>query len=240
MNKTLCTLFAASCIMAAANATEPLQVDFGHDANPSLYPKDSRPFGKSIYGWADMSVQWIYAQPFDRNPFFDPTGDNCAVEQHGPVWFLAPIASAAPGSFTRVCTIPRGKAILLIAQFVSDTWPCPDPNFAPAAGQSLYDFLVADSGTYLMTAALDVTLDGRKIRDGLDYHYISENVFSIKGDPSLQATFDTCITGSWQPVVSNGWFMMFRPLSPGTHTIVRRTTSTMGTQNTFTYYLKIK
>ncbi len=240
MYKTLCSLLIACGTIAAANASEPFSADFGHERNPMLYPKESRPFDKSIDGWGDRSVQWIYAQPLDNNPFLDPTGANCSVDQHGPVWFLAPIASSMAGSFTRACTIPRDKAILLMIQFVSDTYPCPDPNFGPKPGQSLYDFLVADSKTYLMTASLDVTLDGRPVRDALDYHYISENVFSLKGDPSLQPTFDTCITSNWQPVVANGWYMMFRPLSPGMHTIVRTTTSAMGVTNTFTYYLTIQ
>ena len=240
MNKLMCAGLAACSVVAAAHATQPDPFDFGRDFNPMLYPKDSRPFDKSIFGWGDASVQWIYAQPFDQNPFFDATGANCGVAQHGPVWFLAPIASMAAGSFTRACTIPRGKAILLVAQFVSDTYPCPDPAFTPPAGMSLYDFLVADSETYLMTKKLDITLDGRPVRNALDYHYVSENVFSLKGDPSLQAPFDPCINTAWQPVVANGWYFMFRPLSPGMHTIVRKTTSTMGTTNTFTYYLTIK
>ncbi|WP_266172155.1 hypothetical protein [Dyella subtropica] len=224
--------------MTAAFASEPS--DFDHDANPMLYSRHSRPFDKSIYGWADRSVQWVYAQPLDKNPFLDPTGANCAVGQEGPVWFLAPIASMMAGNFTRACTIPRDKAIFLMIGFVSDTYPCPDPNFGPKPGQSLYDFLVADSKTYMMMTSLDVTLDGRPVRDALDYHYISENVFSVKGDPSLQSTFDSCITGSWQPDLTNGYFMMFRPLSPGMHTIVRKTVGMTGMTNTFTYYLTIQ
>jgi len=242
MIKTLCSLLVACSVMAAASAAEPLPPsDMRHGPNPMLYPRDSRPFDKSIYGWADRSIQWLYAQPFDKSPFFDPTGANCGVGQDGPVWYLAPIASMMAGNFTRACTIPHDKAILLMIGFVSDTYPCPDPTFGPKPGQSLYDFLVADSKNYMMMMSLDVTLDGRPIRDALDYHYISENLFSVKGDPSLQSTFDSCITTSWQPDINNGYYMLFRPLSPGLHTIVRKTVGMMsGMTNTFTYYLTIQ
>lgn len=240
MYKVMCTLIAACCAVAAVNAAEPLTNHGGPGADSRLFPKDSFPYGKSISGWADRSVQWMYAQPFDHNPFFDATGANCAVDQHGPVWFLAPIASMAPGNYTRACTIPQSKAILLMAMDLSETYPCPDPNFKPQPGQSLYDFLVADSKTYPTAAALEIKLDGRPVHDALSYKYISENLYSLKGDPSLQAPFDPCITGDWQPAVSNGIFFMLRPLSRGQHVLVRRSTGATGNVNTFTYYLTIE
>ncbi|MHB1058464.1 MAG: hypothetical protein ACYC0F_11375 [Rhodanobacter sp.] len=245
MNKTLCTLLLACGTIATANATESPAAHFGHGPNPMVYPNDSRPFGKSLQAWAEDSVAWIYAQPADHNPFPDPTGADCGVGQQGPVWFLAPIASMAAGDFVRSCTIPRGKAVLLMIGFASDPWPCPDPGFHPAPGQSLYDFLTADAQVIadgsLDFSRLDVTLDGRPVHGALDYRHVSDNLYSLKGDPSLQAVFDPCITGNWQPAVVNGYFMMFRPLSRGTHTIVRRSVGRdTGGVNTFTYYLTVR
>ncbi|TKR33524.1 hypothetical protein FCE95_04295 [Luteimonas gilva] len=240
MSKAMCALLAACCTVAAVSAAEPVSNHWGQGGDPRLFQKDAFAYGKSISGWADRSVQWMYAQPFDHNPFFDATGANCAVDQHGPVWFLAPIASMAPGNYTRACTIPHDKAILLMAMDLSDTYPCPDPNFKPQPGQSLYDFLVADSKTYPTAAALTIKLDGRPVRDALSYRYISENLFSLKGDLSLQAPFDPCITGDWQPAVSNGVFFLFRPLSRGQHVLVRSSTGPTGNVNTFTYYLTIE
>lgn len=238
MNKPLCILLAACCTIATAQAADLSQFDKTR-ANHVLYPKNSRPFDKSIYAWSDMSVAWVYRQPFDSNPFFDQTGANCGVDQHGPVWFLAPIAAPPNSSSVRYCSIPHDRAILLMAGFFSDTWPCPDPAFKPASGQTLYDFLVADSKLYAIATGLDVTLDGKRIKDGLAYHYISENLASLKGDPSLVSTFDGCITTDYQPYIVNGYAMMFRPLKRGQHTIVRRITGPMG-DSTSTYYLDIQ
>lgn len=236
MRKKLYTCLAACCTLAVVTAAQAWP---DHDDSP-IYPKWSHPFDRTINGWANLSMQWLYTQPYSQNPYFDPTGQYCAVGQQGPVWYMAPIFAMNPGSYTRTCTIPHNKAILFQVAWVADTWPCPDPNFGPAPGQSLYDFLYQDSGTYMMMMNVSVTLDGKPIHDVLKYHYISDSLNSVKGDPSLQATFDSCITGAYQPVVTNGYFLMFKPLSPGMHTIVRTATNNMGMTNTFTYYLTIQ
>jgi hypothetical protein len=243
MYKTFCGLLFACSTLAAAQAAEPPGQDLlGFGPNPALYPKNSRPFGKSIYGWADRSLQWLYAQPFSSNPFFDNTGALCAVNQDGPVWNLPPASMQMmmAGNVSRTCALPHDKAVLLMIGFVGDTYPCPDPNFGPKPGQSLYDFLVADAKTYMMMGSMSVSLDGRPLRDVMDYLYTSENVFSLKGDASLQATFDPCITTNWQPAVNYGYYLMFRPLRPGQHTIVRTMTDMKGMTNTLTYYLTVQ
>jgi hypothetical protein len=237
MTKTLCTLLAACCVAGAAHAAQPASVrDW---LNPMLYPKDAHPFGKSISTWAERNWQWIYAQPFEHNPFLDTTGADCGVGQHGPVWQLAPIASMMAGTSTRHCTIPHGKALMLNLGSVNDDWPCPDPNFRPPPGQSLYDFLVADALTYDMLTEMDVRLDGRPVLDPLHYRYTSENLYALKGDPS-EVQFDPCITGNWQPSVVYGYFLMFRPLRPGKHTIVRHSHDRMGTDMTYIYRLTVQ
>jgi hypothetical protein len=242
MYKTFCGLMFACSVFAAAQATEPPGNDLlGYGPNPMLYPKDARPFGKSVYGWADRSMQWLYAQPYASNPAYDTTGALCGVGQDGPVWNLPPAAMAImmAGNVARACTVPHEKALLLMVGFVGDTYPCPDPSFGPKPGQSLYDFLVADAKTYPMMDNVEITLDGRTILDPKHYLYTSENLFSLKGDPSLQATFDPCITTQWQPAVNYGYYLMFRPLRPGQHTLVRRM-SMNGMSNTLTYFLTVQ
>jgi hypothetical protein len=237
MIKKLCTLLAACCVMTAAHATQPFSPDDW--LNPMLYPKDSQPFGKSMSSWAELNWQWIYAQPFDHNPFIDPTGADCAIDQSGPVWQLAPIAAMTSGIYTRTCTIPSGKAVFLHVGAVADDWPCPDPTFGPKPGQSLYDFLVADARSYNMVTELDVTLDGRPIFNPLHYIYTSDDLFALKGDPS-EVQFDPCITGGYQPSVMYGYFMMFRPMSRGMHTIVRHNHDSNGMDLTFIYHLTVQ
>jgi len=224
---------------ASAQAGNPAADNGSHHANQRvLYPRDSRPFGKSMSTWGETASQWVYAQPLERSPLYDPTGANCAVGQHGPVWYIARIAGPPVFSGTRHCTIPRGKSILLYIGAVVNTYPCPDPSFEPPPGQSLYDFLRRDAAAAMDTVnRLDVSLDGRPIRDVFGYRHASDNLFSIKGDLSLRPRMDGCITGAWQPAVVDGFFMMFKPLAPGSHTLVVHGTNTIGHDKTFTYYL---
>jgi hypothetical protein len=212
-----------------------------------LFPKGSHPYGASITTWAERIGQWIYAQPFDHNPGYDQTGADCAVDQHGHVWFIPPIF-APPGTprpiiqnASRTCTIPAHKALLLDIGAVVDDFPCPDASFHPAPGQSLYDFLIADVKPLLDSVnLLEVSLDGSPLDDALGYRFTSTDLFRIVGDPTLQTTLDPCITGSPQPAVIDGFFMMFKPLRPGVHTIVVHGTNTFGDDRTYTYHLTIQ
>jgi hypothetical protein len=211
-----------------------------------LFPKGSHPYGASLPTWADRIGQWIYGEPFDQNPAFDQTGQFCAVDQHGPVWFIPPIF-ALPGTprpviqdASRTCLIPQHKALLLDIGAIVDDYPCPDPNFHPAPGQSLYDFLINDAKPVMDSVnELDLTLDGQPVHDVLGYRFHSAHLFSLTGDPSLSAVLDPCITGTPQPAIIDGFFLLFKPLSPGAHTIVVHGTNTFGDNRRFTYYLAV-
>ncbi len=190
--------------------------------NPMLYEVDARPYGRSIERWSELVWTYIYSVPFDVNPFFDPTGVDCAVDQEGPVWFLPSIPGAALGlNVVRSCTIPREKAVLFQLATADNDYPCPDPTFQPAPGQSLYDFLIQGILPIIDNEPpFTVTFDGVEIQNPRNYRFTSDDLFYFKGDLSLQQTFDNCITGKRQPVVADGFYFMFKPMEPGEHTIV--------------------
>jgi hypothetical protein len=189
--------------------------------NPVLFPKEARPYGRSIERWSELLWSYIYAQPVDHNPFFDTTGADCAVGQGGPVWFLPAVPGSSLGTeITRSCTIPHQRAVMLQLSSALNDYPCPDPTFQPAPGQSLYDFLIGGiSPLFDGVTGFEITLDGVAIQDPLSYRFSSDDLFFFKGDLSMQA-FDNCVTGKRQPAVSDGFYLMFKPLSPGEHTIV--------------------
>src|SRR4029453_12829086 len=126
--------------------------------------------------------------------------------EEGPVVFLPRIAGPRVFSGSRTCTIPFGKAILLEIGAYVDPWPCPDPNFKPAPGQSLYDFLCGDAKAFMDGVnRLEVSIDGRAIDDVLGYRFASEEIFTLTGDPTF-AALDPCVTGTPQPAIVNGFF----------------------------------
>src|SRR5262249_46690772 len=105
--------------------------------NPMLFPKQARPYGQSIERWSELLWSYIYSIPVDQNPFFDTTGANCAVHQNGPVWFLPATPGSSLGTnVSRSCTIPHDRAIMMQLSSALNDFPCPDPNFHPAPGQS--------------------------------------------------------------------------------------------------------
>src|SRR6266498_3041732 len=114
-----------------------------HNPNPALFPNDAHPFGRDMARWNETLWKWIDSQPAAHNPLLDLSGADCAVGQDGPVWFLpSVIPSGRPFVATRSCTIPRHKALLVQTASILNDFPCPDPSFQPAPGQTLYDFLI--------------------------------------------------------------------------------------------------
>jgi hypothetical protein len=209
-----------------------------------LFAPDSRPYGVSMERWSELIWKWIYRQPTGSNPLLDLTGASCGVDQEGPVWFLPSVIPGAPVfQGERSCTIPHQRALLVqTAGFLND-YPCPDPTFQPAPGQSLYDFLIGPASAFIDTVYFfEVTLDGVPQPDMLRFRLASKDLFQVRGDLSLQTTLDGCITGRPQPAVADGYVFMVKPLARGEHTLVWHTRDSFGMtgDTTLTYRLTVR
>jgi hypothetical protein len=209
--------------------------------NPMLFPKDARPYGRSIERWSELLWSYIYSIPVDHNPFFDTTGQNCAVDEDGPVWFLPAVPGSSLGTnISRNCTIPRDRAIMMQLSSALNDYPCPDPTFHPAPGQSLYDFLIGGiSPLFDGETGFVVTLDGVNIQDPLSYRFTSDDIFRFKPDLSMQA-FDSCIIQKDMLGVSDGFYLLFKPMTPGQRTIVINGHDMLGVPVTLTEHLTIQ
>ena len=241
MRRIAYLIVVAACCGAIAQSSAAASQDYADNPNPVLFPKQAQPYGADMATWGERVAQWIYAQPLAHNPLFDQTGADCAVGQQGPVWFIPPIAGPRVFSGSRTCTIPHGKAILLALGFDVEDYPCPAfPGFQPPPGESLYDFLSGIAQTVMNSVnLLDVSLDGQPFSEVLGYRFSSDDLLTITGDTSLQV-FDPCITGSPQSAVVDGFFMMFKPLDRGAHTILVHGTNTFGADKTFAYHLTVE
>ena len=222
-------LFRLSMLLALSVALiVPLSVGLadGSLGNPGVLPPNSHPYGKTYVEWSLQWSRWAYSIPFATNPVInDLTGAYCGNGQSGPVWFLA--GTFNPGAITRSCTIPPGKAIFFPIINVNNDYPCPDPNFKPGPGQSMEDFLTNGYGDipgakdYIdpVTAAdLKVEVDGTSLQNLLSYRKTS-SLYYFTGDISLKDTWDPCVTGTEQPAVQDGYWIMLAPLSAGKHTL---------------------
>jgi hypothetical protein len=205
------------------------------NSRPAVLPPDHHPFGMSYEDWSVRWWKWVDSIPAEDNPILDQDGSNCDEDQSGPVWFLA---GTTGGAVKRKCTMPAGKAIFFPIINILNDFPCPDPNFKPAPGQSLEDFLTEGA-----RAVIDL-VDERVVEvDGipLPSFRATSKLFTFRGDPSLTPVLDPCITGRRQKGVSDGYWIMLAPLSRGTHTIhFRGGISSFPLEVEATYELKVK
>jgi hypothetical protein len=169
--------------------------------------------------------QWNLSIPAGVSPIVDTSGANCGINQAGPVWFLA-----APGGKTlnNACTLPAGKAILSGLFDGYDDYPCTDPTFGPAQGQSLETFLQSDILSFVVEPFVSgaATLDGKPLK----IRRVKTSLFAFTAAESLAtaAFADTCITGSPQLAVADGYYVFIEPLRPGQHILHLQSTDSVG------------
>ena len=167
--------------------------------------------GETFAALTERWWQWLESIPYGVGPSGDPSGANCGINQDGPVWFLA---APVGGTFSSACTVPAGKAILSPLFVVIDDYPCPDPTFGPAPGQSLEAFLQADISQFVDDphASTMATLDS----EALHVRHVKTSLFAFTAAAS-NVKGDSCITGSPQLGVSDGYFVFIDPLPRGQH-----------------------
>lgn len=191
--------------------------------------------GRSVADWTERLWHWLTSVPASVNPVFDSSGVNCGLNQEGPVWFLA---GAAVPTFTRYCTIPHGKAILMpLVAFLYD-YPCPPEvgPFEPAAGQSLEDFLTDSAAAAIDGLTLTyASLDGKTLKP----RRVTTKVFGFTAAKDLGPGLDVCMTGSPQVAVSDGYWLTIDPLPRGDH-VVQINLNGPGGPASGTFNLKIR
>jgi hypothetical protein len=223
---------------------------------------ESLPGGRSYAQWSAEWWQWAWSIPLATNPLFDTTGVDCAVNQpsSGKVWFLA---GTTGFSAVRDCTIPAGRMIFFPIINLGNDYPClnlsptpprqkRNPDFQPGPGQSLEQFLTVGYGANPgarqfidHVTAVSAMLDGVPVQDLLlppetSKYRVTSPLFTFNGDRSLQS-WDPCV-GPGHKAVSDGYWIMLKPLSPGQHTLTFSGTETFPSSSftvTVTYNLTI-
>ncbi|HQR11190.1 MAG TPA: hypothetical protein PLW68_07670 [Casimicrobiaceae bacterium] len=184
------------------------------NVNPGVIPNRGNQYPDLAAKW----WQWAYSFPAADVPFLNTGGPvDASANQSGHVWFLS---GANLGPTTRSATLPAGVQLFFpMANFVND-YPCPEPPpFQPAPGESLEHFLTRTGVPFLQYMTnLFAEVDGVKLRN-LDAYLAISPIFTFTADPALAATVDPCITGTPQPGVSMGYWLLLTPLPPGEHVV---------------------
>jgi len=199
-----------------------------------IVPRHAAVHGKTTLGWVPEFWRYIFSLPATENPELVDSAD-CGVGQTGPVFFI-------PGEqhdvYTRSCTVPARTPVLWPIWSLFNDYPCPDPTFQPAPGQSLEDFLAQGARAFDDTVKdLAATIDGHPV--DLSKVRYTTGLVTFTGDPSLTATLDGCVTGTPQEGVADGWFVLLR-LSPGNHTLVVTATAPNGHATSQTFLLDVQ
>ena len=179
------------------------------------YPPGDSPFGNSFAAWCEAWVKHLYAIPCEQHPLV--AGDGIReMTQDGPVYFLS---GALGGTVHRTVAIPKGKGIFFPVLNYTATYPCRKySGFKPAPGQSLQEFLQFNAASMVNQAAnMSVSLDGVRINDVVRYR-VTTPLFYFIAAPELTC-LDPCVTGELQPGLTDGYWVMLKPLSPGKHTL---------------------
>jgi hypothetical protein len=195
------------------------------DTSPLTFP----PTGE----WTAKWWQWALSIPADQNPLFDPPGAQCTANQSGPVFFLG---GTFGGSAERWCTMPSGKAILFpILNYLdgSAVFDCEPTAPGPCVISDLRAIAASQMDNPQLLAA---SIDGVALTHLQDYR-VTSPVFhatlpegAIFGIPA----------GTYWPQVSDGYWVMVAPLSPGAHTLHLHGITRDGFETEVLYHLTIQ
>ncbi len=183
---------------------------YRNNANSAVYPPSSNPLGKSHQLWAQNF--WHAAYSLDCNGI---NSSQILNLDNNVIAFWANLENTSID-----ITISRDKAIFLPIVTVLYDYPCPSEfEFEPEEGQSLEDFLRMGAAASIDEVEnIQVTLDGVELENLNNYRFV-HNLFYFTGNPELTGCWDPCITGQSQAGVTDGYFVMFKKLSVGQHTI---------------------
>jgi hypothetical protein len=174
-------------------------------SSPSVYSKDSAPYGMPYTDWMNKWWQWHISLPTKGHPFIIRNLENCPVGNFGQVSFLT---NSIQGESRYTCTIPAGHAILLRIAAAE----CSTPEL-PADQRSPADYIkCATEGQQYLT--FEVTVDGVRI-NGLEQNNALAKFFNI----TIPEDNVYNIKSGTYKSVSAGYFAFLKPLPVGQHTI---------------------
>ena len=218
------TLFAgliAGAAIAPSNALA--EARDRHPFAGSAHGAEPKVLGKTIGEWSVKWWQWAFAIPASKNPML---GGDCEQGQQGPVWFLAGVWDGKGERVKRSCNVPRGKYILF--SIANAFWIQLPTRIPPEYTETDYRRDANDSLPPSIGGELEATLDGNPIifnpktpiirsqSPVFTASFPPDQIVDDKGNVTYDNVFGldpNTLTGD--PIVSDGFWVMLPPLSPG-------------------------
>lgn len=190
----------AVCLLAAALPGQSSAADA--TKLPALVAPSEVVAGHSQADWSRIWWQWARSFDDDESPIADKTGEHCGLKQAGPVWFLA--GTYGTRRTIRTCTVPAGKYLFfpLINYVVFPNCDCDEKPTCEQVTNSV-------RATTDDASSLVLELDGKVIKSLERHRQASPHCFDLAARTG----------GGLSPAASNGYYVMLRPLSRGTHSL---------------------
>jgi hypothetical protein len=207
-------LLASSLLVLALAPVGSLLAGPGGGTDPRVFPLESRMNGASYSEWIARWYQWVCSLPKSHNPLFE-TAD-CSAGQSGPVWFLGGTFVVAEengvyvGRADRTCRIPSGTKLFFPIIDIAINTLNPDRT-----DQYLLDY-AEYLGGFLVPESLRLEIDGKAVSDVAQYR-VASPVFHT--GPLPEDNILGRDAGTDPRVASDGYYVMLKPLSVGTHTV---------------------
>lgn len=199
---TMLTLMtAASTVAAGTTPVSSQSAELGVVSPTLTYA------GKTYSQWSAVWWKWALSISEPNSPLTDDTGADCTVRQDQRAWLLA----GNTGGFTsRACTVPANEAILLPVINAA----C----FSPGDGTTEAE--LRDCAASLMNEVTETTvsIDGTPVDLGPasqgKFRFVSP-LFTVKIAPDNGFG----ATPGKSTAVADGFWLIVKPMTPGTHTI---------------------
>jgi hypothetical protein len=175
-----------------------------------IFKPTENPFSQSYEDHIKNYWKFICRLPKDKNPVIDNNGQKDEIvnqNSNAPVFYLN--FSRNGGSFVeRTCKVPAGKGLFIPVMCVEVS----DKEVQNSTPERLKTIAKKDQDS--VKNDLSVRLDGNEVSNLRSFR-VSTDVFQIEFPEN--AIFDVS-PGSSQ-AVADGFYIITKPLSPGTHTI---------------------
>jgi hypothetical protein len=203
--------------------------DIALGSEPGQFPSqvvqpNTDEFGNSYGEWSARWWQWLVSIPAATNPNLSSGAVDCTLGQSGSVWFLAGTFGDKP--YMRSCTIPAGKDLLVtpMTTLFGELGPTPESDCPNGPDECDFNQLRAAAAEGQdKPKLLEVSVDSARVKN-LDQYRVTSPVFNAFFPkeailPDFIVSDGTIPHGSHGPLISDGYFVVLKPLSPGAHTI---------------------
>jgi hypothetical protein len=188
-------------------------------SDPYTFSENSAPYGIPYKDWTAKWAAWLDSLPrsqnwnFQNSPGIKYKAEDCSYSQDpsSPVFFLPWVGIERGTTAAQTCIVPHNKAVLISVD--AGTSDYSDPKVEPKTPASLIK-LLTDGNRY--PNPFDATLDGKPL------HLINDEAHKVQSDLfNLTLPKDNVWGEPEGPdkAITQGWWIMLKPLPPGPHTV---------------------